>query len=162
MDSGLIVLREPLAGDIGWVIMRHGAIYAEEYGWNEQFEALVAEVAATFLRKHDPTREHAWIAEVNGMKAGCVFLVRVDEETSKLRLLLVEQNVRGLVVGSRLVVECIAFTRAAGYTRMILWTNDTLHSARKLYEAFGFQLIATEPNREFGPATFAETWELLL
>jgi GNAT superfamily N-acetyltransferase len=157
-----LVLRDPEPGDIGWVIMRHGAIYADEYGWNEQFEALVAEVAAAFLRKHDPACERAWIAEVNGEKVGCVFLVRYSEDIAKLRLLLVEPSARGMGVGKRLVSECIDFAKRSGYTRMILWTNNVLHSARKIYEAFGFQLIHSEPNDEFGPDNVAETWELIL
>lgn len=162
MQEQQIVLREPKPGDIGWVIMRHGAIYAEEYGWNAQFEALVAEVAAAFLRKHDANCERAWIAEVNGEKVGCIFLVRYSEDTAKLRLLLVEPGVRGLGVGRRLVEECLAFARHAGYARVILWTNNVLHSARKIYEAFGFQLISSNPNDEFGPPNIAETWELRL
>lgn len=157
-----IILRQPVPGDIGWVVMRHGAIYAEEYGWDSQFEALVAEVGAAFLRKHDPIYECAWIAEVDGEKVGCVFLVRYSEDTAKLRLLLVEPKARGLGVGRRLVQECIDFAKAAGYNRIILWTNSVLHSARRVYEAFGFRLIEQEPNDEFGPPSIAETWELTL
>lgn len=160
--NAAVTLREPLPGDIGWVIMRHGAIYAEEYGWNEQFEALVAEVAAAFLRKHDASCERAWIAEVNGEKAGCVFLVRYSEDTAKLRLLLVEPSARGMGIGKGLVEECIRFAKAVGYKRMILWTNNVLNAARSIYESFGFHLIASEPNDEFGPPNIAETWELML
>jgi GNAT superfamily N-acetyltransferase len=155
-----IVLRDPQPGDIGWVIARHGAIYAKEYGWNAQFEALVAEVAAAYLRKHDPKCERAWIAEYRGEKVGCIFLVRYAEDTAKLRLLLVEPEARGLGVGRRLVEECLAFAKRAGYARVILWTNNVLHSARKIYEAFGFRLIHSETNNEFGPPNIAETWEL--
>jgi GNAT superfamily N-acetyltransferase len=156
------VLRDPQPGDIGWVIERHGALYAEEYGWNAQFEALVAEVAAAFLRKHDPACERAWIAERDGEKLGCIFLVRYDDNTAKLRLLLVEPSARGLGLGKLLVKTCIDFARDVGYTRMILWTNDVLTAARNIYESFGFQLIAEEPNHEFGPPTMAQTWELKL
>jgi len=134
-------------------------LYAEEYGWNEQFEALVAEVAAKFLKQHDPTCERCWIAEIEGEFAGCVLVVKESEGVAKLRLLLVEPKARGLGIGRRLVEECVSFAKAAGYHKMILWTNDILHSARRIYELFGFTLVHEEPNHLFDPPTLAQTWE---
>ncbi|MDP4200823.1 MAG: GNAT family N-acetyltransferase [Bacteroidota bacterium] len=154
-----IVLRAPRAGDIGLVIHRHGVLYAEEYGWNEQFEALVAEVAAKFLKRHDSVKERCWIAELDGEFAGCIFIVRESEKVAKLRLLLVEPKARGFGLGRRLIQECIDFATNAGYEKMVLWTNDVLHAARHLYEEFGFHLIHEEPNTLFGPLTTAQTWE---
>ncbi len=151
-------IRELRIGDIGWIIHRHGVIYAEEYGWNEQFEALVAEVAAKFLKHHDPERERCWIAEIDGVFAGCVFLVKEPENVAKLRLLLVEQKARGFGIGRRLIQECIDFARQAGYETIILWTNDVLHAARHLYEEFGFELLHEETNDLFGPKTMAQIW----
>jgi GNAT superfamily N-acetyltransferase len=154
-----VTLRDHRVGDIGWIIWRHAVLYAEEYGWNEQFEALVAEVAAKFLQHHDPSCERCWIAEVDGEFAGCVFVVKESEGVAKLRLLLVEPKARGLGIGRKLVEECIEFAKSAGYQKMILWTNDVLLSARRIYEAFGFTLAHEEPNHLFGPPTVAQTWE---
>jgi DNA-binding MarR family transcriptional regulator/N-acetylglutamate synthase-like GNAT family acetyltransferase len=154
--------RPPAPGDIGWVIERHGALYAEEYGFDHRFEALVAQVAGAFLSGNDPERERAWIAERDGVRVGSVFLVRKTDEIGKLRLLLVEPWARGLGVGKRLVEECIAFARQAGYRRVTLWTNDILVAARGIYRAAGFHLVASEPHSDFGPPMVGEEWELTL
>jgi GNAT superfamily N-acetyltransferase len=152
--------RPPAPGDIGWVIGRHGALYAEEYNFNHKFEALVAGVAGAFLNQHDPERERGWIAERNGVRIGSVFLVRKTDDICKLRLLLVEPSARGLGVGKHLVGDCIAFARRAGYRRMTLWTNDILIAARGIYRAAGFRLVASEPHSDFGPPMVGEEWEL--
>jgi DNA-binding MarR family transcriptional regulator/ribosomal protein S18 acetylase RimI-like enzyme len=154
--------RLPVAGDIGWVIERHGALYAAEYGFDHRFEALVAEVAGAFLNQHDPARERAWIAHCDGVRLGSVFLVRKTDDIGKLRLLLVEPSARGLGIGKRLVQLCIEFARQAGYRRMTLWTNDILLAARNIYRAAGFQLVSSEPHRDFGPPMVGEEWELEL
>lgn len=159
-----IALRSPRVGDIGWIIYRHAVIYAEENGWNEQFEALVAQAAATFLRQHDPKRERAWIAEWNGDFAGCIFIVQDQEQpnTARLRLLLVEPKARGLGIGRLLVQASIDFAKQAGYNKMILWTNDVLTAARRLYESLCFELVKEEPIELFGPPGMAQTWERIL
>ena len=157
-----VTLRAHSPGDMGWVIQRHGEIYHQEYGWNEEFEALVAEIAAEFIRKLDARRERCWIAEHAGCRVGCIFLVAKDATTAKLRLLLVEPDVRGLGVGRTLVAECVRFAWECGYKKIVLWTQDNLSAARRIYSKAGFVKTGQEPHRSFGRDLVAETWELEL
>jgi GNAT superfamily N-acetyltransferase len=152
------LLGEP--GDLGWVVMAHGEVYAAELGWDSDFEALVARIAADYAARHDPRREAAWIAELDGRRAGCVMCVADDRETARLRLLLVRPDARNLGLGDRLVDACLAFARAAGYARIRLWTNDPLVAARRIYLARGFALVAEDPHRSFGVDLVGQTYEL--
>ncbi|MBD3849285.1 bifunctional helix-turn-helix transcriptional regulator/GNAT family N-acetyltransferase [Bosea sp. SSUT16] len=156
------VIREHRAGDIGWVVSAHGRLYAEEYGWDLSFEALVAEIAAQFLREFKPGRERCFIAELDGEPVGSSFVVAEDAATAKLRLVLVEKRAQGLGLGKALVREAIGFARAAGYRRMVLWTNDILHAARAIYIAEGFKLVAEERHHSFGQDLVGQNWELAL
>jgi DNA-binding MarR family transcriptional regulator/GNAT superfamily N-acetyltransferase len=158
----LPMLRTHRVGDIGWIISRHGALYAEEYGWDISFEQLVAEIAAQFLKAHDDKRERCWIAEVDGEPVGTVMLVKGSDTVAKLRLLIVEPSARGLGIGRALTNECIRFAREAGYTEMTLWTQSILVAARNIYRAAGFQLVKSEPHHSFGHDLVGETWERAL
>ncbi|HEX7030783.1 MAG TPA: GNAT family N-acetyltransferase [Gammaproteobacteria bacterium] len=154
------VLRAPGPGDIGWIVHRHGVLYAEEHGWNMRFEGLVAEVAGKFLRDHDPERERCWIAERDGRIAGSIFLTRGEHGFGKLRLLYVEPFARGSGIGQLLVETCIDAARDCGYRGLELWTTGVLHSARRLYEAAGFRLEAEARFDTFGPELAGQTWRL--
>jgi DNA-binding MarR family transcriptional regulator/GNAT superfamily N-acetyltransferase len=156
------ILRTNRSGDMGWVVGRHGALYAEQYGWGETFEALTAEIVAKFVQRLDPKRERCWIAERDGTNAGCVFIVKQSKTVARLRLLLVEPEARGLGIGKRLVEECVRFSRQVGYRKITLWTMNVLTAARGIYEKAGFQLVASEPYDQFGDGLLAETWDLTL
>ena len=155
-----IGLRGLQVGDIGWVAHRQGILYAQEYGWDGTFEALVAEIAAQFVKNLDPARENAWIAERDGQVLGSVFLVKVSEQEAKLRLLYVEPDARGTGLGRRLTHECIAFAQAKGYQQLTLWTNDILHAARRIYQEAGFVLVSEEPHHSFGVDLVGQYWSL--
>jgi DNA-binding MarR family transcriptional regulator/N-acetylglutamate synthase-like GNAT family acetyltransferase len=156
------VLRGPRPGDMGWVVERHGALYAEEYGWDEHFEALVAGIVAKFVDHFDPEHERCWIAERQGQRVGCIFLVKATRTIAKLRLFLVKPEARGLGIGGRLVDECVRFARAAGYRKMRLWTQSNLLAARHIYARVGFRLLEEAPHHSFGHDLVSETWELHL
>jgi DNA-binding MarR family transcriptional regulator/ribosomal protein S18 acetylase RimI-like enzyme len=153
------MLREPRPGDMGFVVQSHGALYASEYGFDAAFEALVADIAAKFLTSFDASRERCWIADIDGMSVGSVFLVRHNDEIAKLRLLLVDPAGRGQGLGKRLVDECISFAKARGYRRITLWTQSVLVAARKIYQDSGFELVKSEPHRSFGRNLIGEAWE---
>lgn len=161
-EAPVVALRTHRAGDIGWVVARHGELYAQEYAFDSTFEGLVAEIAGKFLAHFDPQRERCWIAELDGTRAGCVFLVTESATVAKLRLLLVEPWARGHAIGSRLVRECISFARECGYRKLSLWTNDVLHAARKIYLREGFHLVKQEHHHSFGRDLVGQFWELNL
>jgi len=157
-----IVLRAPLPGELGWVVQRNGAIYAHEYGWDETYEALVARIVADYAASHDPRRESAWIAEVDGEPVGCVFCVRDSDTVARLRLLLVEPHARGMGIGAGLVAECVRFATRAGYRELVLWTNDVLVQARRIYEKTGFEMTESGRHHSFGHDLVYQTWRLPL
>jgi GNAT superfamily N-acetyltransferase len=149
-------------GDLGWVVQRHGEVYWDEFGWDTTFEALVARIVADYARDHDAAREAAWIAEVDGRRAGCVFCVRKDDETAQLRILLVDPIARGHGLGKHLVDMCVEFARKAGYRRMVLWTNHPLVAARHIYLAAGFELVDSGEHEAFGQRLTEQTYALAL
>jgi DNA-binding MarR family transcriptional regulator/GNAT superfamily N-acetyltransferase len=154
------ILRPHQPGDMGWVVQRHGVLYNQEYGWDEEFEALVAEIVAKFIRDYDSKRERCWIAEKNGENVGSVFLVKKSEAAAQLRLLLVEPRARGLGIGKRLVHECTRFARQRGYGKIVLWTNSVLDAARHIYELEGYRLVEEESHHSFGHDLVGQNWEL--
>jgi DNA-binding MarR family transcriptional regulator/N-acetylglutamate synthase-like GNAT family acetyltransferase len=154
------ILRPPGPGEMGWVVERHGALYAEEYGWDEHFEALVADIVAKYVQRYDPKKERCWIAERQGEPVGCVFLVKESETVGRLRLMLVEPSARGMGIGTRLLHECLTFARNAGYRKVVLWTNNVLLAARHIYEKGGFRLVNEEAHHSFGHDLVGETWEI--
>lgn len=158
----VITLRDPRPGDMGWVIQQHGEIYASEYGWNSDFEALVADIVAKYLRNLQPEWERCWIAEVNGQRAGSVFVVRKSKTVAQLRMLILTPQARGLGLGARLTDECLAFARSKGYRKMVLWTNSGLEAARAIYAKKGFLQVKSEPYQGFGHRLVGETWMLTL
>ncbi|GGJ17025.1 bifunctional helix-turn-helix transcriptional regulator/GNAT family N-acetyltransferase [Streptomyces brasiliensis] len=161
--AGEVVLREPGPGDLGWIVQRNAALYAAEYGWNTDYEGLVARIVADFAQDHDPHLERVWIAELNQRPVGCVMCVRDDTPaTARLRLLLVEPEARGLGLGDRLVEAVIDFARGVGYRELVLWTNDVLGAARRIYQRHGFVLVAEKPHRSFGKDLVGQDWHLHL
>ena len=159
---GEITLRSHRPGDLGWVVHRHGALYAEEYGWDERFEALVAGIVARFVKHFDAARERCWIAEIDGERVGAVLVVKQSRSTAKLRLLIVEPAARGRGLGRRLVEECIAFARAKGYRKLVLWTQSNLAAARAIYKQCGFRRVRKERHSSFGYDLVGEFWQLAL
>ena len=158
MTSSTFTLRDPRPGDMGWVVHRQTVLYAQEYGWNNEFEALAAEIAAKFIREFDPRWERCWIAEREGQAIGSVFVVRQDDTTAKLRMLYVDADARGLGLGSQLVEACLQFARQVGYRRMVLWTNSVLTDARRIYERAGFTLLEEEAHHSFGKDLIGQVW----
>ena len=156
------ILRQPRPGDMGWVVHRHGVVYCEEYGWDVQFEGLVADIVAKLIQRHDAKRERCWMAETNGEIIGSVFILKRSETVSQLRLMLVEKKARGLGLGTRLVNQCIRFSHRAGYQKIILLTESRQVAARHIYERAGFRLVREESQRSFGHDLIGEWWELVL
>jgi DNA-binding MarR family transcriptional regulator/GNAT superfamily N-acetyltransferase len=161
-QAGACTLRSLQVGDIGWIIHRQGLLYAQEYGWDFTYEALVAEILSGFVTSFDPSAEQAWIAEAAGAIVGSVFLVRASSTVGRLRLLYVEPHTRGLGIGRQLVAACIDAARAKGYRKLTLWTNSVLVAARRIYETAGFQLVKEEPHHSFGKDLVGQTWDLVL
>lgn len=162
VDPPAYILRQHRPGDMGWVVERHGALYAQEYGFDEQFEALVASIVARFIEHFDPERERCWIAERDGQRVGCIFLVRASNTIAKLRLFLVDPEARGAGLGNALVGDCVRFARSAGYRKVRLWTQSNLLAARHLYAKAGFAMVGEEPHHSYSQDLVAETWELRL
>jgi DNA-binding MarR family transcriptional regulator/N-acetylglutamate synthase-like GNAT family acetyltransferase len=156
----LYLLRLHQPGDMGWIVHRQAILYADEYGWDETYEALAAEIVAKFIKNYDPKRERAWVAERDGGRVGAVLVAKESNEVAKLRLLHVEAEARGLGIGKRLVEECIQFARQAGYRKMTLWTQSILHAARHIYKETGFKVVSQAKHHSFGKDLTAETWEL--
>lgn len=161
-DPQIVIRALGKPGDLGWVVLAHGEMYAAEFGWDTSFEALVARIVANFAASSDDRRQAAWIAEMDGRRVGCVFCVNVDETTAQLRILLVDPEVRGRGIGARLVDECISFALRSGYTVMKLWTNDPLAAARNVYLSRGFLLVEETPHRSFGVDLIGQTYERAL
>ncbi|MFC4003610.1 GNAT family N-acetyltransferase [Prauserella oleivorans] len=157
-DTGVLIRPLGAPGDLGWVVMKHGELYAKEFRWDADFEALVARIVADYAQRHDPEREAAWIAEVDGARAGCVLCTAADETTAKLRVLLVDPVARGRGLGARLVDRCVDFARDHGYARMTLWTNNVLVAARRIYRSRGFRLVEEESHHSFGHDLVGEYW----
>lgn len=157
-----VALRAHRPGDMGWVVQQHGEIYAREYGWNSEFEALVADIVAKYLRHYQPAWEHCWMAELDGQRVGSVFVVRKSRTVAQLRMLILAPQARGLGLGARLTDQCIAFARDKGYKKMVLWTNSCLGAARDIYARRGFKLVKSEPYHGFGQDLVGEHWELKL
>lgn len=157
-----MVLRPPKIGDMGWIVHRQAVLYAEEYGWNAEFEGLVATIVGQFVRDFDPVRERCWVAERGGQVVGSIFLVRESDEVAKLRLLYIEPAARGLGIGGALVEACLRAARDFGYRRVKLWTNDILIAARRIYQRSGFTLVAEEKHYSFGHDLVGQNWELTL
>lgn len=153
-------LRQHQPGDMGYIIHKHGVLYAGEYGWDMRFEALVAQVAADFINHFNPEKERCWIAEMDGEIVGSIFIVQKNATTAKLRLLYVDPKARGFGLGNHLVNEAVQFAKDTGYEKVVLWTDSVLKAARHIYEKKGFQLIDSEPHNDFGPDLVGETWEL--
>jgi GNAT superfamily N-acetyltransferase len=154
------ILRRPRPGDMGWVVKRHGEIYADEYGWNWEFEGLVAGVVSQFVKNFDSKRERCWIAELDGKPVGAIFCFKKTKTVAKLRMLFVDKEARGLGLGTRLVNECIAFARSKGYKKMTLWTESPLVAARRIYAAAGFRIVKRTSVRNFGKRVVSEIWDL--
>ena len=161
-QSPAATLRNPRPGDMGWVVQSHGALYAAEYGFDASFEGLVADIVAKFIASFDPSRERCWIGDMDGTPVGSLFLVKASDDVAKLRLLLIDPRARGQKLGQRMVAESIAFARQCGYRKVMLWTQNNLDAARKIYQDAGFKLAGTEPHRSFGQNLIGETWELVL
>ena len=163
METKDIILRDVAPGDMGWVVQQHAEVYAREYGFNSDFEAMVARIAADFLEKRQPETSRGWIAERNGERLGAVFVVRKSRTVAQLRMLILSPAARGMGLGSRLTDKCIAFARQRGYRKMVLWTNSFLEAARGIYARRGFVLVKSEPYEGYGQSGLVgETWELKL